>query len=452
MAREVDGHILIGIFLEILAAALGTLSKQLIAVSEHLNRPVLFHIGASINIAVGPIVDASAYAFAPQVIVAPFACLDVIFNAMTAPYTLKWQNEVLTRYHFIGTGFVALGASLTSVFADVDNQIYDVYELEHQLLRPQSIIYFCLEGAGILFATWLLRKNLMSPVVRGISLGVIAGVLMGNVFFVKGIVSLVRHSISTGDTEAWTRLTPYVCIACAAGGAIVGHMFMRKGLGEYKGVFMVTIFEGAHISAACLSGCVVMAEMSGAVWWRYICYWASVMIIIAGMLSINTAAAQSQMDKDNAKGKRRPHHIASHWVAEEEEKQNFKSDMDLPPIGKTLDDQEDFLEVELGDFDLDGNVSPIGGSSDLKFARDAIKVAPGPPRPPEFPVNSAKLTECTLNSDGCTLEADPEAGDGELSTMTSSGNGCGDRELSSVVRERTPPVREKSPVVFSGIG
>merc|ERR1719174_3404553 len=120
----------------------------------------------------------------------------------------------------------------------------------------------------------------MSPVVRGISLGVIAGVLMGNVFFVKGIVSLVRHSISTGDTEAWTRLTPYVCIACAAGGAVTGHMFMRKGLGEYKGIFMVTIFEGAHITAACLSGCIVMEEMVGAKEWRYVTYWCSVCAII----------------------------------------------------------------------------------------------------------------------------------------------------------------------------
>merc|ERR1719271_93677 len=122
---------------------------------------------------------------------------------------------------------------------------------------------------------------------------------MGNVFFVKGIVSLVRHSISTGDTEAWTRPTPYVCIGCAAGGAIVGHMFMRKGLGEYKGVFMVTIFEGAHISAACLSGCVVMEEMAGAPWWRYILYWMSVATIIVGLLVINLQAAEAQMQKES---------------------------------------------------------------------------------------------------------------------------------------------------------
>lgn len=345
--------IIIGIFLEILAAALGTLSKQLIAISEHLKKPWLFHIGASINIAVGPIVDASAYAFAPQVIVAPFACLDVIFNALTAPYTLKWQNEVLTRRHVIGIIFVATGASLTSVFADAENEVYNVHRLEAQLTRPLSIAYFTFELTCIGVATVLLRKNLMSSMVRGISLGVIAGVLMGNVFFVKGIVSLVRHSISTGETEAWLRLTPYVCIACAAAGAIIGHMFMRKGLGEYKGVFMVTIFEGAHITAACLSGCVVMSEMSGSVWWRYICYWSSVSLIVVGMLFINTAAADSKLGRSV--------HIAQHFVGDEE-MAGFVDGAAPAPIGKTLDDQEEDLELDFGNQLSDG--SPITCTSD----------------------------------------------------------------------------------------
>lgn len=58
--------IVVGIFLAILAAAIGTTSKQLIAASEHWKKPWLFHCGASMNILLGPVVDASAYAFAPQ--------------------------------------------------------------------------------------------------------------------------------------------------------------------------------------------------------------------------------------------------------------------------------------------------------------------------------------------------------------------------------------------------
>lgn len=386
----------VGVLLEILAAALGTLSKQLIAISEHLEKPWLFHIGATINIAVGPLVDASAYAFAPQVIVAPFACLDVIFNALTAPYTLKWQNEVLTRAHFIGCGLVAAGASLTAVFADTENVVYDVYMLERQLLRPESIIYFSIELCGILTANYLLRKNLMTPMLRGISLGVIAGVLMGNVFFVKGLVSLARFSISEGNTEAWLRPTPYLMGGCAAAGAVIGHMFMRKGLGEYKGVFMVTIFEGAHITAACLSGCVVMSEMSGAPWWRYLCYWASVAAIIGGMLFINTAAAEAELSHQ------RSVHIAQHFVGEEG--MGLKEGQSPAPIGKGQSPDE---ELELGRLradsngPLDGDGSPIGRTeSECNFFDDSARSSPHKAASPRL------VGETSSNVSTSTPEAD----------------------------------------------
>lgn len=298
--------ITIGILLAIAAAAIGTTSKQLIAASEHLKRPLLFHIGATMNVAVGPIVDASAYAFAPQVVVAPFACLDVIFNALTAPYTLSWQNERLTRTHFAGTAFVSAGAVMTSLFANVDNKVYNVYELEDQLFfRPTSVVYIVLELSAIASANFALRRKLLSPAFRGISLGVVAGVLMGNVFFMKGLIGLIQTTAQTGDFSAWRRLTPYLLAACAAAGAVYGHMVMRKGLGEYKGVFMVTIFEGAHISAACLSGCVVMEELAGYPWWQYLLYWFSVSMIISGMVVMNLAANSAQIE-----GKGKIYHVA----------------------------------------------------------------------------------------------------------------------------------------------
>merc|ERR1712039_1146879 len=118
----------------------------------------------------------------------------------------------------------------------------------------------------------------------------------GNVFFMKGLIGIIQKTASTGDWGAWFRPTPYILSACAAGGAVTGHIFLRKGLGEYKGVFMVTIFEGAHISAACLSGCVVMEEMAGAPWWRYVVYWLSVTTIVAGLLVMNMAAFDAQIE------------------------------------------------------------------------------------------------------------------------------------------------------------
>mmetsp|Transcript_32322 Transcript_32322/g.68856 ORF Transcript_32322/g.68856 Transcript_32322/m.68856 type:complete len:482 (+) Transcript_32322:68-1513(+) len=288
--------IILGILLEVLAAALGTTSKQLIAYSEYSKKRWIFHLGAGINIFVGPVVDASAYAFAPSVVIAPFACLDVIFNALTAPYTLHWQKERLSRAHIFGTGLVALGAVFTSFFGSVTDTVLSVYELEAQLMKPASLGYLTVELTLILGINLCLRARLLSPTLRGISLGVVAGILMGNVFFLKGFVGIVQATLAHGEVEAWLRPTPYLCVAAAGAGAVLGHIFMRRGLGEYKGVFMVTIFEGAHITAACLSGCVVMSEMAHAPWWQYCGYWASVLGLVAGMLLINTAAQESEIE------------------------------------------------------------------------------------------------------------------------------------------------------------
>merc|ERR1711998_497586 len=99
----------------------------------------------------------------------------------------------------------------------------------------------------------------------------------------------------SGEMDAWLRPTPYILIICAALGAVTGHIFMRKGLGEYKGIFMVTIFEGAHITASCLSGCIVMSEMAHAPWYQYLGYWAAIAGIVGGMAMMNTAASDSKI-------------------------------------------------------------------------------------------------------------------------------------------------------------
>mmetsp|Transcript_45938 Transcript_45938/g.139260 ORF Transcript_45938/g.139260 Transcript_45938/m.139260 type:complete len:334 (-) Transcript_45938:10-1011(-) len=282
--------IVTGIILEVIAALLGTISKQLIACSSRNRRRWLFHLGAFMNIVVGPIVDASAYAYAPQVVIAPFASLDVVFNMLSAPCTLRWQQERITREHVMGTVLVATGAAFTALAGAVRDEQLDVYELEKQLTRSASLWYMglellCLAGVALSLKGRRLRQDL-----RGIALGTCAGVLMGNVFFMKGFLGILVTSGNEGSLEAFGRPTPYLVLAAAVAGSLLGHLFMRKGLAEYKGVFMVTIFEGAHITAACLSGCVVMSELKGCPWWRFCAYWSAVGLIVCGILIVNRAA------------------------------------------------------------------------------------------------------------------------------------------------------------------
>eukprot|EP00929_Paragymnodinium_shiwhaense_P053750 TRINITY_DN26924_c0_g1_i1.p1 TRINITY_DN26924_c0_g1~~TRINITY_DN26924_c0_g1_i1.p1 ORF type:complete len:440 (-),score=101.91 TRINITY_DN26924_c0_g1_i1:155-1474(-) len=438
--------IAVGVCLAVLAAALGTTSKQLIAYSEHVKKPWIFHIGATMNIAVGPIVDASAYAFAPQVIVAPFACLDVIFNALTAPYTLRWQNEKLSKNHLIGTCLVFAGAVATSLFAQADNVILTVYELEEQLFfRPTSVAYLTIELTAILSIEWAIRGKMLQPAVRGIALGVIAGVLMGNVFFMKGLIGIIQTTSRT-SYHAWLRPTPYILTAFAAGGAVAGHIFMRKGLGEYKGVFMVTIFEGAHITAACFSGCVVMEEMAGAPWWRYILYWVSVCCIIAGLLVINLQAAEAQMQKQVEE--KTHFHIAQSFAEHEEEgdSEGLRKRPDVPldelnsdglvdnglvktTIGRNIDDIED------GDGNLTPRQSRNGGSRRLRpegnGASRSLKLAEVSIPPP--PKSGVKTQVASDGASVSTMSGSDLNGHQELIDFDSPAPASNGQHLSNVV-------------------
>jgi len=53
------------------------------------------------------------------------------------------------------------------------------------------------------YASWSPAHGCAVIAARGIALGVLAGVLMGNVFFLKGFVGLVRLSWTTGEVDAW---------------------------------------------------------------------------------------------------------------------------------------------------------------------------------------------------------------------------------------------------------
>lgn len=298
-----SGLIFLGIALECCAAALGTLSKQLIALSENSVRPAtkrfIWFLGIILNILVGPLVDASAYAFAPQTVIAPFASLDVLLNFLTAPCTLSFQREHLTWMHWVAALMVTGGAASAGVFgSNTGSSELTVDTLNEQLSKWQSWFYFGAEFVVVLLSLTQLRKiqnegdeNARNSGFHGLILGGVAGILMGNVFFVKGFVVLIRLAIEDNNWDAFGTITPYIMIAGAVVGSLLGTFFMQRGLRQHKGVYMVTIFEGAHISAACLSGSIVMGEMVHSTWLTWAAYWCSVGCIISGIALINYASS-----------------------------------------------------------------------------------------------------------------------------------------------------------------
>jgi len=240
---------------------------------------------------VGPLVDASAYAFAPQTVIAPFASLDVLLNFLTAPCTLRFQRERLTWKHLLATIMVTGGASSAAYFGSSPEQSQFSYKsLCQELLKYQSLLYFAFESLVVVTSLAMLRR---AGRAKGLILGAVAGILMGNVFFVKGFVDLIRGGIEDNDWSAFLTVTPYVLLFGAAGGSIMGTFFMQRGLREHKGVYMVTIFEGAHITAACLSGSIVMGELVHSTWSIWAAYWGSVALIIFGIALISSASTDT---------------------------------------------------------------------------------------------------------------------------------------------------------------
>lgn len=289
----------IGVCFEILAAAVGTFSKQLIAFAEYRKHRPFVAIGVLFNIIVGPILDATAYAFAPQTIVAPFAGLDVLFNAVTAPCTLRFQHERLDWRHLVAAFMVAGGAGSSAFFASEagnDDDTLTCEEFIERLASIRSILYMCVQLLGILIVMGSLWTGRCNGPAKGLALGTLAGVLMGNAFFVKGFVGFLRLSAESGDWSEFSTPVPYLVLAAACGGSLLGTFFMQRGLRDYKGVYIVTVFEGAHITAACLSGDLVMGEMEGAAWRYYCSYWLSVLVIVGGIILINTTAPRSEME------------------------------------------------------------------------------------------------------------------------------------------------------------
>jgi len=277
--------------LEISAAMIGTIGKQMIACgkNETLQTKVtktLFIIGQILNMAVGPIVDAAAYAFAPQTIIAPFASLDVTFNALSSPFSMKFQNQNITWHYYLSAFLVTGGASCAALFAEHSEGVLSCEELVSVQLRFPALLYYAVEIATIAALIISLRSD---GTHRVLVMAVVAGLLMGNTFLLKGFVDLVRNALDTGDWSAFANATPLVVvpylllgsyIACA----LLGNYCMTKALGSGGVGYVVTVFEGSHIVFSCLSGAVVMREMARSDWYDWVLYWQSVALIILGLL------------------------------------------------------------------------------------------------------------------------------------------------------------------------
>eukprot|EP00929_Paragymnodinium_shiwhaense_P061731 TRINITY_DN30856_c0_g2_i1.p1 TRINITY_DN30856_c0_g2~~TRINITY_DN30856_c0_g2_i1.p1 ORF type:complete len:383 (-),score=88.81 TRINITY_DN30856_c0_g2_i1:97-1245(-) len=283
------GLFMVGIVLEIISTLSGTAGKQLIRLSELTKKRapgfsgMLFYIGLVINTIAGPILDMAAYSFAPQSLVAPFGGLDVIWNAALAPYILK---EQLTHARICSCAFIFVGTLGSGLFGSHSDDDYTIELLQEKLVTIRVPAYLALVALFVVANILGPMRRPKKDIWRGVSLGVTAGAIAGNMFCVKASVELIETSIWKGDREIWTHWLPYGTLLGAAFFAGSNVIFMTRGLLEFEALFMVTIYEGSMIVSNCISASVVLLELEGLEWWRVCMYTICVMTVIVGMVQI----------------------------------------------------------------------------------------------------------------------------------------------------------------------
>lgn len=276
----------VGIGLEILSTMSGTIGKQAIRMSETTKEKnprcsrILFATGLAVNTAVGPIIDMGAYSFAPQSLIAPFGGLDVVWNAILAPWVLK---ETLTVGRAMGCIFIVLGTGLAGMFGNHYEPEYTVEYLEETLLSYRVLIYFSCFFVWFMLNRFIFMQYGAGTTIRGLSLGCTAGTIAGNMFCVKAAIELIQRSIHGPDGTIWLTWLPYTMLVGAAFFALSNVVFMTKGLQEYEALFMVTIYEGSMIVSGCLSGAIVLKDLRDLETWRVCVYASGVLTIVFGM-------------------------------------------------------------------------------------------------------------------------------------------------------------------------
>ena len=122
------------------------------------------------------------YGYAAQSTLSPFLGLEVVWNTLLAPVTLK---EELTRDRKIGSALVFCGTMSTSFFSAKEQMEYTLRSVEDTVYRWEVLIYLCIVAAWLVFnVKHLQEKYPVGHNIRGLSVGLTAGTLSGNLWCV----------------------------------------------------------------------------------------------------------------------------------------------------------------------------------------------------------------------------------------------------------------------------
>ena len=146
-------------------------------------------------------------------------------------------------------------------------------------------------GYFVFFFAWQLchyffvvARRPHGDLLRGLSLGMMAGAFNGNMYWVKILIELIKATSKDGFAAVWqTSSFPYiVIIGTSFFCAMIAHM-VTKAHKEYDAMFMVSVYVGTTVLFGTVSSVVVLDEFKELEDWRVGMFWASWAVVVVGI-------------------------------------------------------------------------------------------------------------------------------------------------------------------------
>lgn len=159
----------------------------------------------------------------------------LVFNSICASIIL---SEPFTRYSFIGTLLVAIGALLIALFGAISEPSHNLDQLLALLGRKHFLVWMIMTGVVVVllvFATWLLKR--MYPratprlrLVRGLFFGCVSGILSAHSLLIaKSAVELLVRTIVDRHNE-FNRWQSWMILIGLVVFALTQLYYMHRGL------------------------------------------------------------------------------------------------------------------------------------------------------------------------------------------------------------------------------
>ncbi|CAL1170553.1 unnamed protein product [Cladocopium goreaui] len=278
-----------GVALVVFGLTMGTCGMQMIRMSELKKKEQklgesrkLFILGMAMNILLGPLFDVAGYAFAAAAVLAPFSGVNIVINAVIAPFTL---GEKLTNRRLIASAIIFITATASMLFKNhnEDEEVWTLERAETVLLRWSVLVYCLVFALWFCVNVWLCRRSAKGSVLRGFSLGATAGSMAGNMWCTRVAAVFAADCASAHVCSPWGHWLPWIVLTGAVFFAVVNAPYMAKGMQKYEALYMVTVFQGSNIVSNSLSALIILQEMDGAPWWKLLGYIGCIVVMIGAL-------------------------------------------------------------------------------------------------------------------------------------------------------------------------